>query len=77
MSWTEKGKRRSVQPQLFINLSPEEERVITVLRDKEQVHADELLHNSGLPSNQLAATLLQLEMQGLVKTLPGKMYRLN
>jgi predicted Rossmann fold nucleotide-binding protein DprA/Smf involved in DNA uptake len=46
-----------------------------VLQTKDSVHADELLHVTGLSNSQLAAVLLQLEMQGLVKALPGKHYR--
>ena len=76
MSWGEKTKRKPVQQQLFLNLPPGEELLYNFLRDKDSVHSDELLHASGLNSSLLAANLLSLEMQGLVKTLPGKNYRL-
>ncbi|HXS37879.1 MAG TPA: DNA-processing protein DprA [Flavipsychrobacter sp.] len=76
MNWNKNHKPKSVQKQLFINLSPEEQKVIDLLQSKESVHADELFHYTGLANSQLAATLLQLEMQGLVKTLPGKQYRM-
>jgi DNA processing protein len=76
MSWSDSQKKKPLQKQLFINLTPEEEKILAVLNTKEQVHSDELLHATGLPNSQLAATLLQLEMQGIVKTLPGKLYRL-
>lgn len=76
MNWG-KPKEKTVQKQLFINLSPEEKMLTDYLATKDAVHADELYHNTGLHSSQLAATLLQLEMQGLIKTLPGKMYRLS
>src|SRR6185312_15518745 len=69
MNWNKDHKPRSVQKQLFINLSPDEQKVIDLLKSKESVHADELFHQTGLANSQLAATLLQLEMQGLVKTL--------
>jgi len=76
MSWSDSQKKKPLQKQLFINLTPEEEKILAVLNTKEQVHSDELLHATGLPNSQLAATLLQLEMQGIVKTLPGKLYKL-
>lgn len=41
------------------------------------VPEDELLQRSGLGSSTLASHLLMLEMQGLIKTLPGKYYRMN
>jgi DNA processing protein len=76
MNWADKAKRQPVQRQLFVNLSPDEEKLIALLNGKDLVHADEFMHSSGLMNSQLAATLLQLEMQGLIKTLPGKYYRM-
>ncbi len=77
MNWKEVGKKKPVQKQLFINLSPEEKTVYDVLGSKDMVHADELLHVCNMTSSQLASTLLMMEMQGLVKALPGKFYRLD
>jgi len=76
MNWN-RSKPKTMQKQLFVTLTDDEQRIIDLLQVKETVHADELFHHSGLPSSKLAATLLQLEMQGLVKTLPGKFYRIN
>jgi DNA processing protein len=76
MNWGSDSKPKAVQRQLFINFTPEEQKIIDVLQGRDNVHADELFHNTGLPSSMLAATLLQLEMQGLVKSLPGKLYRM-
>ena len=76
MGWGKQKKDKTVQRQLFLDLSPDEMRLTDLLQGKEAVHADELLIQSGIPNTALAATLLQLEMQGLVKSLPGKRYRL-
>ena len=75
MNWSKAG-RKAVQKQLFINLSPDEQKVVDALNGKDSVHADELFYNTGLANSQLAATLLQLEMQGVIKSLPGKLYRM-
>ena len=77
MNWGDKTKRKPVQRQLFITLSPDEEKIISFMQTKDVVHSDELYHHTGLASSMLAATLLQLEMQGLIKTMPGKYYRLS
>lgn len=77
MGWEKTKKPKSVQKQLFLALSPEEDTLVKILQTKDTVHADELLHVSGLGNSQLAATLLGLEMQGLIKALPGKLYRMN
>ena len=76
MGWNNSdNKLKSAQPQLFLNLSEEEQQLMKLLSEKDAVHTDELMLKTGQQSSQLAITLLQLEMMGLVKTLPGKMYR--
>lgn len=77
MNWSKERKPKAVQKQLFLNFSPEEQKVVDVLQAKDSVHADELFHQTGLANSQLAATLLQLEMQGIIKALPGKYYRMH
>ena len=76
MNWDKDKKPRAVQQQLFLNLSVDEQKIVDLLQTKDNVHADELYHHSGLPNSMLAATLLQLEMQGVIKSLPGKYYRI-
>jgi DNA processing protein len=75
MNWGKDRKQKAVQRQLFINFTPDEQKIMDLLQTKDSVHADELLHYTGLPNSMLAATLLQLEMQGYIKSLPGKYYR--
>ena len=77
MNWQNDGGESKVsQQQLFSNLSPDEEVIVTALRNKDSVHADELMLQTEMGASMLAATLLQLEMMNIVKTLPGKRYRL-
>ncbi len=77
MNWDKDKKPRAVQQQLFIQLTPEEQKIIDLLQTRDNVHADEILHHAGLANSMLAATLLQLEMQGIIKSLPGKYYRIH
>jgi DNA processing protein len=77
MNWKGSKKAKAVQQQLFLHLNPDEQLIVDLLSKKELIHSDELLHTSGLSNSALAATLLQLEMQGLVKTMPGKNYKLS
>ncbi len=75
MGWNTKPKQKSLQPQLLLNLTAEQQAVINVLNKKETLHSDEIQMETSMNSTTLAATLLGLEMQGLIKTLPGKYYR--
>lgn len=77
MNWGKNARQKAVQQQLFLSLSGEEQAIISLLRDRDAVHTDELMLRSGLGYAVLASVLLQLEMQQLIKVLPGKMYRLQ
>ena len=57
----------------------EEEKIIieTLTLYKEGMVIDELSWKSQIPLNKLASQLLNLEFNGIVKTLPGKKYRLK
>lgn len=74
MGWSNNVKKQA-QPKLFLDLSPDEQKIMDLLQQKEKVHADELLYNTGIVNAQLAVLLLGLEMQGLIKALPGKHYK--
>lgn len=76
MNWDTEKRPKSVQKQLFINLSADEQKIVDLLMTRDNIHADELFHHTGLANSQLAATLLQLEMQGVIKALPGKYFRM-
>ncbi len=77
MNWLRTAPKKVVQPKLMLTFSPEETKVVQALENQEKVHIDELLLTTGLPSPKLAATLLQLELQGIIRSLAGKGYRLS
>ncbi len=51
--------------------------IVDLLNQNDTMQIDELYLKSGLSSSAMAAALLQLEMQNIVTSLPGKVYRLN
>jgi DNA processing protein len=77
LGWKEKKKEKvKQQKELFIELSAEEKQIIQLLQEKETVHIDEINLQSGLTSSAAAAAILNLELQNVVASLPGKMYKL-
>jgi DNA processing protein len=77
LGWKEKKKERvKQQKELFIELSAEEKQIVQLLQEKELVHIDEINLQSGLSSSAAAAAILNLELQNVVASLPGKMYKL-
>ncbi|HEU5165720.1 MAG TPA: DNA-processing protein DprA [Chitinophagaceae bacterium] len=79
MGWEEKSQKSEVrrQKELFIELSKDEKIIVEILKEKDLVHVDELNFKSGLSSSSMAVAILNLELQGVVATLPGKLYKLN
>jgi DNA processing protein len=69
-------KKKRIQRQLFIELSPEEKIIHDILNVADQIHIDELNIKSGLNSSAAAGALLSLELQGIVISMPGKLYKL-
>lgn len=77
MGWQPKEKAtKTKQKQLFIQLNEEEKIIVELLQQKEAVHIDELNLSCNLNSSIIASVLLTLELQNVVKSLPGKMYAL-
>ena len=77
MGWEEQKKSKiKKQKELFIQLSAEEKIITDLLKMQEAVSIDELNLNSGLSSSAVAAAILNLELQNVVQSLPGKMYAL-
>lgn len=79
MNWEEsanskKGKKR--QREIFIELNGNEKIIVDILKEKDTVHIDELNFKSSLSSSAVAAAILNLELQNVVVSLPGKIYQL-
>jgi DNA processing protein len=79
MGWEEKSQKSKTktQKELFIELSKEEKIIVDILREKETLSIDEINFRSSLTSSAVAAAILNLELQGVVSSLPGKIYKLS
>ncbi len=77
MGWIKKsGHKKKNQRELFIELTAEEKQLMQLLQEKETMHIDEINLSAGLSSSAVAAAILSLELQNIVQSLPGKMYRI-
>jgi len=76
MNWEERKSVSKIQTRLFPELSADEKVIIKILTQKETVHIDEIHAQSNLKSSAVAAAILNLELQGLINGMPGKMYKL-
>ena len=69
-------KKEIIQPQLFVELNGNEKIVYECLSENEKLHIDDLTMKIQLPQSTLSGVLLQMEMKGLISSLPGKIYKL-
>jgi DNA processing protein len=76
MNWDDAPKKIKQQRELFIELTPDEKTITDILKERENIQIDELYYKSGLSSSAVAQALLMLEMQGVVASLPGKVFKL-
>ncbi len=79
MNWTsgeQSSKAKKAPRQLSLNLTEEERTVYTLLNTKTELAIDELADSTNLNISALAATLLEMEMNNLIVSLPGKRYKL-
>jgi DNA processing protein len=76
MGWSNKKIKKRQQKELFISLTTDEQILVDILKEKETIHIDEIYLKSGLTSSTVAASMLNLEFQNVLSSLPGKMYKL-
>lgn len=77
MNWdSAEPTKRQPQTNLLVDLTDEQEKVVSVLRQQNHT-IDRLTVLSELPMNKVASILLELEFEGIVSNLPGKVYKLN
>ncbi len=55
-------------------LNGSEKKLYELLSAEESMHIDDIVERSGLNSSDVLATLFNLEMQGIIRQLPGKQF---
>jgi len=60
-------------PPMPSTLQPEESRLLSCL-SLQQKYVDEIIRETALPSSQVSAGLMMLELKGLVRRLPGNLF---
>lgn len=78
MGWMdEKSPVPPAPPKLFIPLSKDEEKVVEVLHADGDLTIDEISRKSELPVSRIAVALLNLELENVVRSKPGKLFSLS
>jgi DNA processing protein len=77
LGWNDtKVQKKTIQRQLFLTLTPDEELIVNTLKEKGDLDIDTLLLETTMIPSKAASILLNLEFEGIIRCLPGKVYRL-
>ncbi len=76
MGWQAEAIAKPVQTQMFVALTPEQKVLTALLAKTGQLTIDQIALNAQFTMSHTAALLLELEFSGIIKLLPGKVYRL-
>jgi DNA processing protein len=77
MGWDLEERLKSPhQMSLFVELDNDEQKLVTILKEENNLMIDTLCLRAEMPVSRVSPLLLKLEFSGLIKSLPGKVYRL-
>ena len=74
LAWKLSPQKRAVQKALFQTLDQEEQKVCSLLTKAGKSPLDEIALELGWKISTAASLLMQMEMKGLVRALPGKQF---
>jgi DNA processing protein len=77
MGWDQQPAKIQAQQKLFLELGGPEKEIFDLLGRTGTAGIDEIYLNTGISASKVAAILLKLEFDGLISSLPGKVYRVN
>lgn len=76
LNWEMDKKEKTVQKQLFIELEPEEQKVFDFLQKIGKEQMDTIALECELPIFRLSSILLNMELKGVLRPLPGKLFEI-
>jgi DNA processing protein len=76
LNWKTEEKPREVQKQLFVQLEDDEQKIYNFLENSGKTELDQLALNCNFPTFKTASLLLNMELKGAVRPLPGKLFEL-
>ena len=77
MGWEKQSNNKTLQPELFPELTSDEENIVSLLQEHGELFIDQISAAVTMPVSRVSAMLLNLEFKNVITALPGKMYRLR
>ena len=77
LNWQlEDTKKPTIQKQLFVELTDDEKIVYNYLKDKDKELLDSIAIQCKMPTYKLAGILITMELKGVLRPLPGKLFEI-
>lgn len=77
LNWNiEKVTEKAVQRQLFVELEPDEQRIYDFLSQNGRELLDLIARSCALPVHKVSSLLLRMELKGVIRPLPGKLFEI-
>ncbi len=74
LNWELETKEKQIQKQLFIELEEDEKKLYQFLQLKGKTELDTIALNCHMPTFKTASLLLNMELKGVLRPLPGKLF---
>ncbi|MCF7559645.1 DNA-processing protein DprA [Sabulilitoribacter multivorans] len=75
LNWKlEDDKKPAIQKKLFVELDTTEKAIYNYLKENEKQQLDVIAINCSLPIFKVSSTLLNMELKGIIRPLPGKLF---
>ena len=76
LGMSKSSKKKNIASLSLFNIEEEEQldTILRTLQEQGEISMDELTFLTNIPQSELAALLLQLELEGRILALPGKLY---
>lgn len=75
MGWEKSNQQINQQPKLFLELNTGEQTIYDCILLSKEISIDKISITTGIKTSLVASILLKLEFEGLVRALPGKLFR--
>lgn len=76
MGWDDLKVDVKKQRSLFVELTNEQKLILSLIENIKEISIDKIAIESNMPASKVAAALLMLEFEGLIQSLPGKLYKI-
>lgn len=74
LNWDIQTNPKAIQKQLFVALEPDEQKIYDYLLQSGKEMLDSIAIDCQLPTFKLSSLLLNMELKGVIRPLPGKLF---